>query len=165
MFLQKKLTGAVASFSFEQAPVIDIPVVFRTISEYTGVGDADDTLAGQYISLWRDGEEIQGVGVHNAVLGMIEIPGRPDIKGITVGIAVQELLTKLGLVTTDMSIGNPGAVGPKFYFADHFPGLLFEVDAENGGLADDDEAWLDTGHVLEWITSRLLWPLSAIYVL
>lgn len=62
---------------------------------------------------------ILGVGVHNPLFGMKEIPGRPEIKGIIVGIAVQELLTKFALATDDMSIGNPGALGPTSQITSH----------------------------------------------
>lgn len=139
-------------------PSADLPVVFE--EESTGNVHAycpNTDFTGQSLTIWTDGSNVNAVGVHSP-LGVLQIPGRPDLKGISVGIACQQLLRKLGTGIDDVMLcdSNPG--GPKFWF-EQLPRVCFEVDAANGGLAEvDDVAW-----DIEWLRLRLHHPISAIF--
>eukprot|EP00931_Biecheleriopsis_adriatica_P073650 TRINITY_DN47893_c0_g1_i1.p1 TRINITY_DN47893_c0_g1~~TRINITY_DN47893_c0_g1_i1.p1 ORF type:complete len:341 (+),score=37.18 TRINITY_DN47893_c0_g1_i1:33-1025(+) len=146
------------SFS-SSSPSLDLFVAFEDFDSVDDVGDTDFT--GQQLTIWTDGKLVQAVGVHGSNLGMLEIPDHPELKGISVGIRVQDLLTKLGLNTSDITFLNSGPGGPAMYFPSVLPTLIFEVDCENGGNEEDEGAWI--GAELEWLGARLHYPLSAIY--
>lgn len=124
------------------------------------VGGGDTDFTGQLLTVWTDGSRVNAIGTH-CCFGMLEIPERPDIKGICVGITCQQLLDKLGAGIDDIEFADSNPGGPKIWF-ESVPKVRFEVDAENGGLAevDDFTCYQD----LEWLRPRLHYPISAIFI-
>lgn len=142
----------------------DLPVAHEEVTLPPRVYDAVNTdFTGQCLTIWTDGAVVRAVGCHQASpkFGFVEIPGRPAIKGISVGIKCQQLLDKLGAVIDDIIFGDSNPGGPTIFF-EQLPRVSFEVDAENGGLAgvDDFTSYQD----INWLLPRLHFPISAIFV-
>eukprot|EP00746_Dinoflagellata_sp_MGD_P088149 gnl/MRDRNA2_/MRDRNA2_34904_c0_seq1.p1 gnl/MRDRNA2_/MRDRNA2_34904_c0~~gnl/MRDRNA2_/MRDRNA2_34904_c0_seq1.p1 ORF type:complete len:319 (-),score=35.50 gnl/MRDRNA2_/MRDRNA2_34904_c0_seq1:187-1143(-) len=145
--------------SLKSRPALDLSVAFEEFQDEADPGETEFT--GQQVTIWSDGDKVQAVAVHNAWLGTIEIPDRPEVKGISVGITGKELLTKVGANTRDIIFyySNPG--GPRFGLH-QLPRVLFELDAENRGSAEVDDYTIYGD--LEWLEPRLHYPISAICI-
>ncbi|CAE7250316.1 unnamed protein product [Symbiodinium pilosum] len=164
-FLDFKLIGGpVPPFERVSPFSIDLPIAHECLA-FPGpiVEDEYDTnFTGQCLTLFTDGTSVKAVGchIHAMQCAVMEIPERPDIKGISPGITCQQLLDKLGSTIDDVIFGwcNPG--GPTIFF-DQLPRVCFEVDAENGGLAEVDE--FANYQDVEWLRPRLHFPIGAIF--
>ena len=142
----------------------DLPVAHEEVTPPLGVFDGYNTdFTGQCLTIWTDGAVVRAVGCHQASpkFGFVEIPGRPALKGISIGIKCQQLLDKLDAVIDDIIFGDSNPGGPTIFF-EQLPRVSFEIDAENGGLAEVDD--FTSYQDIDWLRPRLHFPISAIFV-